>query len=183
MLLVAGLFESPALCTEVYSDVRNLAGVELAGNEEPVITEDAEEAYYTTPQMGTEVVVGTAGGTGAGGIVGAMTGWIGETVGLITLDAELVLATAASPVLLALDTVLTSTATLGAGAGFVSGGLLGAHAGWRQVETAATAFRRGVAEGGSMLLVRVRNRTAARKIARHLRGCGAARVQVGMDWS
>ena len=116
-----------------------------------VIAGDPRKAFASAPERGLDVVAGTAGGAGIGGVVGGLMGWIADLVELGALEIEEIIVS--GPVA-ALADVVDPMVIAGVGLGGVLGGLLGTHAGWSFAEDQAKTYSQGVARGRVMLVVR-----------------------------
>ena len=174
MKAVAGVFGTSQQVDRALARLRD-AG--FGRGQVRVIAGDAGRAYGATPETGVEVPLGTVGGLGVGGVVGAAIGWVVDAAELLTAEIEELLL--AGPLGAALD-VLEPEVAAGAGIGALAGGLLGAHAGWSVVESAAQAYRARVARGDVVVLVEAADADAARSAEAVLRGAGAERVRSGL---
>jgi hypothetical protein len=169
MRTVAGVFPDDTQARRALEDLR-AAGI--AAEHVSVIAKDAHRARELAGETGPDVVGGVAIGGGLGAILGAAAGWLVGIGALVVPGIGPVLA--AGPIAAALG-VAGTTAAVGAGAGAVGGGLIGALTGWGFSESEAREFQSRV-ERGEILLAANVNEEMLSRAEEILRRDGADRV-------
>ncbi len=146
---IAALFTNPKDAEEAYGITLNL-GYDK-GDINILVSEQSKKQYYNKDEdedtdLSTQVKQQAASGSAAGGTLGLIAGAIiGSGVSVALPGLGIV---AAGPI---------TAALVGAGTGGFAGGVLGAFANAGIPEDLATDYKTGVKEGGTLLIVNLKD--------------------------
>jgi hypothetical protein len=163
---VTGLYDSPEAADRAYQRLRETHGYDPA-DIDVLMTDETRTRHFGDVKPGTEFTTGTkaAEGLGKGSAIG---GGIGAALAAI-------FAVGTSVVIPGLGLVVAgpiAAALAGAGAGGATGGIIGALIGAGIPEERATAYERGLKQGGIVIGTRARDAKHAADLEREFGSYG-----------